>query len=141
MQIKQKILVTAIIIKNNKILLQRRTDNIISHKNKWTTPSGFVEINEHPTDTIKREVKEEINIEIEVLEMLPLVDSFPNHKNKYHMIYLSFLCKIINGTPQNIDADGDISEIKWFDVDDLNQELLIRGTLPPIKEATKHIPK
>jgi ADP-ribose pyrophosphatase YjhB (NUDIX family) len=59
MEITQKILVTAIIIRNGKILLQRRTENTPSHSGKWTTPSGIVKINEHPRDTIIREIKEE----------------------------------------------------------------------------------
>lgn len=130
--ITQKILVTAIIIQDGKVLMQRRTDDIESHKDKWTTPSGIVEINENPKDTIIREVKEELNLDIEVIEVIPAIDSFPNHKGKYHLIYLAYLCKIVGGEMKNQDNDGDVSEVQWFDLDKLDQVDTIRGTMPPI---------
>jgi 8-oxo-dGTP diphosphatase len=135
MEIKQKILVTAIIVKDNKILLQRRTDDLETHKGKWTTPSGTVKINEHPQDAIIREVKEELDVDIEIISVIPSIDSFPNHKDKYHLVYLSYLCKIMNGEPTNIDQDGDVSELKWCDVSKIYNEDLIRGTLPPIQKC------
>ena len=133
MEIQQKILVTAIIIKEGNILMQRRTDKIESHFGKWTTPSGFVEINEHPQDAIVREVKEELNIEVEILSVIPSIDSFPNHKGKFHMIYLAYLCKYISGEMKNTDQDGDISEVKWISLSDIEKLPTIRGTMPPIR--------
>ena len=135
MDIKQKILVTAIIIKTNKILLQRRTDDLKTHKGKWTTPSGMVKINEHPQDAVIREVKEELGIDVEILSVIPSIDSFPNHKDKYHLIYLSYLCKITKGVPKNIDRDGDVSELKWCNINKIYDEDLIRGTLSPIQKC------
>jgi mutator protein MutT len=135
METKQKILVTAIIIENDKVLLQKRTDELDTHKGKWTTPSGTVKINEHPQDAVVREVKEELGVDIEILSVIPSIDSFPNHKGKYHLIYLSYLCKIVKGVPQNIDPDGDISELKWCEISKINEEELIRGTMSPIKKC------
>lgn len=132
-EIKQKILVTAIIIQNGKILMQRRTDDIKSHKDKWTTPSGIVEINEHPEDAIIREVKEELNLDIIVINVIPAINSFPNHKNKYHLIYLAYVCEIIGGDLRNQDEEGDISDVKWFEIDKLSKIETIRGTMPPIE--------
>lgn len=134
-EIKQKILVTAIIVKDNKILLQRRTDDLETHNGKWTTPSGTVKINEHPQDAIIREVKEELGVDIEIISVIPSIDSFPNHKDKYHLVYLSYLCKITKGEPANIDQDGDVSELKWCEVSKIYDEDLIRGTLPPIQKC------
>lgn len=139
MEIKQKILVTAIIIENNKVLMQRRTDNVSTHEGKWTTPSGMVEINEHPADAIIREVKEELNLDVEILQVIPAIDSFPNHKDKYHLVYLAYLCKITGGELANTDEDGDISEVAWFNLDELDQVPTIRGTMPPIDIAKKLI--
>jgi 8-oxo-dGTP diphosphatase len=137
MEIQQKILVTAIIIKEGNILMQKRTDKIDTHCDKWTTPSGFVEINEHPQEAIIREVKEELNIEVEILSVIPSIDSFPNHKGKYHMIYIAYLCKYISGELKNTDQDGDISEVKWVSLSDIDTLPTIRGTMPPIDTVLK----
>ncbi|MBD3280523.1 NUDIX domain-containing protein [Candidatus Dojkabacteria bacterium] len=138
-QITQKVLVTAIIIRDGKILMQKRTDDLDSHRDKWTTPSGFVEVNEHPEDTIVREVKEELNIDIKIKSVIPAIDSFPNHKDKFHMIYIAYECEIINGKTSNIDEDGDISDIKWTRLDQLDDLDTIRGTMPPIREILRDV--
>jgi len=134
MPIQQKILVTAIIIKDGKVLMQRRTDKLKTHEGKWTTPGGFVEVNERPEYAIVREVKEELDVDIEVVAVIPAINSFPNHKDKYHMVYLAYECEIISGTPRNIDDEDDISEIGWFSVEEMSSENTIRGTLPPIQK-------
>lgn len=132
--LKQIVLVSAIIIENGKVLLQKRIDSQDTHNDKWTTPSGKLELNEHPDDAIIREVKEELNIDVEIVSFVPRVDSFPNIKNKYHIVYLSYLCRIKNGTPINNDKE-EISEIKWFDLIELDKIDLIRGTLPSIRKC------
>lgn len=131
--IKQRVLVTAIIIENNKVLMQKRTDDIETHRDKWTTPSGIVETNEHPEETIIREVKEELDIDIEIIRPIFAIDSFPNHKDKYHLVYIAYLCKMLRGEVKNQDDDGDVSDVAWFDIDKLDEVDTIRGTMPPIK--------
>lgn len=133
MGIKQIIVVSAVIIQKNKILLQRRIDVFKYVNGKWTMPSGKVDINERPEDAVVREVKEELGVESKVLAVIPSIDSFPNHKHKYHVIYLCYLCKIVKGKPYNTGVDGNISELDWFDINSLSKVDLLRGTMPPIK--------
>lgn len=59
----------AIIIVNGKILVTQRSENM-SLPLKWEFPGGKLEENESHIDCIKREIKEELNIDIEVLEQL-----------------------------------------------------------------------
>ena len=59
----------AIIVIENKILVTQRSDEM-KLPLKWEFPGGKVEENESEIDCIKREIKEEINIEIEVLRKL-----------------------------------------------------------------------
>lgn len=59
----------AIIIKDNKILVTQRSEKM-KLPLKWEFPGGKLEENESEIDCVKREIKEEINIDIEVLKML-----------------------------------------------------------------------
>lgn len=59
----------AIIIVNGKILVTQRSENM-SLPLKWEFPGGKLEENESHIDCIKREIKEELSIDIEVLEQL-----------------------------------------------------------------------
>jgi 8-oxo-dGTP diphosphatase len=59
----------AIIRINNKILVAQRSEKM-KLPLKWEFPGGKLEENEKEIDCIKREIKEEINIEIEILRRL-----------------------------------------------------------------------
>lgn len=59
----------AIIVKDGKILVAQRSERMRLPL-KWEFPGGKLEENESEIDCIKREVKEEINIDIEILKKL-----------------------------------------------------------------------
>ena len=59
----------AIILINGKILVTQRSEKM-KLPLKWEFPGGKLEINESEIDCINREIKEELNIEIEVLKKL-----------------------------------------------------------------------
>ncbi|MCZ8196531.1 MAG: (deoxy)nucleoside triphosphate pyrophosphohydrolase [Flavobacterium sp.] len=59
----------AIIFFDNQILVTQRSEKM-KLPLKWEFPGGKLEENESEIDCIKREIKEELNIEIEVLKRL-----------------------------------------------------------------------
>ncbi|MCR4031862.1 MULTISPECIES: (deoxy)nucleoside triphosphate pyrophosphohydrolase [Flavobacterium] len=59
----------AIILKDNKILVTQRSDKM-KLPLKWEFPGGKIEKNESEIDCIIREIKEEINVEVEILKRL-----------------------------------------------------------------------
>ncbi len=59
----------AIIFFDNKILVTQRSEKM-KLPLKWEFPGGKLEDRESEIDCIKREIKEEINIEIEILEKI-----------------------------------------------------------------------
>ncbi len=59
----------AIITNNNKILLAQRGRNK-SEAYKWEFPGGKLEANETVEESLKREIQEELGIQIEVGELL-----------------------------------------------------------------------
>ena len=62
---KFKLLAAACIINNDKVLLLQQSAKS-RHPNKWGPPGGHLEKNETPTETCKREVKEESGIDITI---------------------------------------------------------------------------
>ena len=59
----------AIILIENKILVAQRSDKM-KLPLKWEFPGGKLEENETEINCVKREIKEEINIDIEVVKKL-----------------------------------------------------------------------
>ncbi|MFV8269293.1 (deoxy)nucleoside triphosphate pyrophosphohydrolase [Flavobacterium sp. GT2N3] len=83
----------AIIVIENKILVTQRSDKM-KLPLKWEFPGGKLEENETEIDCIKREIKEEINIDIEVLKKL---SSNIYDYEKFKINLIPFIAKHIYG--------------------------------------------
>lgn len=85
--------VCAIIKINGKILVTQRSEKM-SLPLKWEFPGGKVEFEETEVDCIRRELKEELNIDVDVQERLdPVVYSYPDFKIKL----IPYVVKYISG--------------------------------------------
>ena len=63
-------------------------------KGGWEFPGGKVEPGETPEDAIVREIREELDIEIEVERYIDIIEyDYP----KFHLSMDCFLCRIISG--------------------------------------------
>ena len=112
-----------------RILLFKHT----YRKFEWGIPAGGLEYNEQPEKAIVREFFEETSMKIEVQRLL-LAES----AKEDHHVSLIYLCKIVSGT---FKASLEISEMKYFDVDDLPHMLfaeknLIRSVHKSLHETT-----
>lgn len=84
--------VRAVIIKDNKILLIKRTkrDSIY-----WVIPGGAVEEGETNEEALRRECEEELGVDIQIKELLLEVKSQkPETKGQKEYFYL---CDIVDG--------------------------------------------
>lgn len=87
----------------------------------WGIPAGGLEYGEQPEIAIVREFFEETGMQIKV-EKLLLAES----SKEDHNISLIFLCKIVSGT---FKESSEISEMKYFDVNDLPHMLFAEKNL------------
>ena len=102
---------TLICIEDNKILLVKRAFN--PAKGFWSLPGGFMELNETLNEAAKRELKEDTNLNGEVIKLL-------GHCSHFNSVFgdillLGFLMKINNW--ESLKAGDDASEAKLFDLD------------------------
>lgn len=83
----------AVIIKNGELLtIFRRKIKGDEIKEYYVIPGGGIEGNETPQETVVRELKEELNVDIKVLNYLG-----ENERENGKDIY--YKCEIISGTP------------------------------------------
>lgn len=95
-----------------KIFLAKRGKDVREHAGMWETPGGEVEFGETMGEALKREIMEELGVEIEVGEMLDVVELIDTESGS-HTVSSAFVCKIISGTP-NIMEPHKCEEIGWF---------------------------
>ena len=110
---KQKVVTAAIIKKDGKFLLTQRK-LIQSNPLYWEFVGGKVEFGEDPRDCMKREVKEEIGIEIKVGKIFEVSSTI--NKEDYHIILLGFECKYLSGEIKNIE----IENYKWLSLEEMD---------------------
>ena len=102
--------VGALIVNNEgKILLAK------SHKwfDKYTLPGGHIEVGESMIDAVRREVKEEVGLDVEVVETLLVQEAIfaPEFFKKKHFIFIDFYCK---SKDQQVKLDQDeIQDYIW----------------------------
>ena len=63
-------------------------------KDGWEFPGGKVEVNESDQDALGREIKEELDTEIEVQD---LFDTIEYDYSTFHLSMKCYLCKVIKG--------------------------------------------
>jgi len=115
-----------VVNKQGEILLARR--NIEPSRGKWDFLGGFVEAKEHPVDGLKREVKEEIGVDIEVGDFLGFFMDVYHHGNiaGQYVMNIFYFCTIQN---KKFILDKEISELKWFAKDEIPwEELAFKNT-------------
>lgn len=79
----------AIIIENGKVFATQRGYG--EFKDGWEFPGGKIEPDETPEEAIIREIKEELDTEVEVMELMDTVEyDYPN----FHLSMDCFVCKI-----------------------------------------------
>lgn len=116
----------AIIEKGGKVLIARR--NKISHlSGRWEFPGGKIDPPETPEQCLKRELKEEFNIESEIGNFVCSSKFIYAHISIKLLVYK---VRHISGEFKLIDHD----EIKWVALKELNKYDLIEADKSVVKK-------
>ena len=91
----------------------------------WEFPGGKREAGEERIDTLKRELKEEVGIDI--LEAEPLIEYEHQFPDRTIKLDLWFVTKY-DGTPQSLEGQN----LKWVALEDLDQVGLLEADAPMV---------
>ena len=137
---KFKVRVSGILIVNNKLLTTKYGVD------KYCLPGGYVEIGETSSEAIKRELEEELQVEINVDKFLGIAENFFVNfkKEKTHGLEFYYLSSFKNKTDINFndyelienDKNGIVKHsFKWLDIKNIDNFNLVP---PSIKNAIKN---
>lgn len=119
---KEVEVVAAIIQHNDKILCVQRGENKLPYiSKKYEFPGGKIEQGESKEETIKREIREELNMEISVIkEFITVNHEYPDFILTMH----SYICSCENTSvtlTEHIDykwlSIGEMEELDWAAAD------------------------
>ncbi len=114
--------VGAVIIEDGKILLVKRANE--PNKNKWSIPGGLVRVGETLHEALRREILEEIGVEIEIGEVACVTEEiFVDERGRirYHYVIVDFFARIKEG---EIKAGSDAKEVRWANLSDLGEDVV-----------------
>lgn len=110
--------VSAIIVRGGKILLCHRSAD--PFKGRWDLPGGFLEEQESAEDGMKREMREELGIEIEIVRLTGIFGPthYPFGGQDAYNTDIYYEVKVPD-SEINAVKGSDVTEIGWFDPDNL----------------------
>lgn len=122
------------------LLVQRGTEPC---KGCWGIPGGFVSYGEYPEDALKRELKEELNAEIKVGNIVGTYNEFYNNKGRqdecYSVIVLVYAVTLSEYS--NIYPSDDVESIRFFTKDQMPERVAFKNQKFFLNQLMREYPK
>ncbi len=109
--------VGGVVIRGREVLLVKRA--YPPRAGEWSLPGGRLELGESLVDAVRREVREETGIEVEVgplVEVFDRVHRDADGRVRYHFVIADYLCDPIGGA---LAAGDDAADARWVPRDDV----------------------
>jgi len=105
-----------------------------SYRRRWGVPGGLVKRGEHPEIGLRREVREEVGIDVDVLgEPAVVVDPDPQR------VDLVFRARARDADAEPRPVSAEILEVRWFAADELPElQFETSGALMALARASRH---
>ena len=113
--------VAAIIVRGGEVFATQRGYG--QWQGWWEFPGGKIELGESQQDALKREIREELNAEIEVGELLETVEwDYP----EFHLTMHCFICNLMSESLHLNEHEaatwlnlGNLRSVKWLPADEI----------------------
>lgn len=117
--------VVAVIVNDkSQILLTRR--NVPPFKNMWVMPGGKIDLGESINNALRREVMEEVGLDVEVDNLIDVFEHLTPGDDNYHFVILYYRCH-----PLSCDIShnhSEVAEARWVTPEELANYELPDGT-------------
>jgi ADP-ribose pyrophosphatase YjhB (NUDIX family) len=127
--------VGGVIFDGASVLLAKRGQE--PAKGTWSLPGGAVELGEKLIEALKREIREEIGIEIQVGGLVRVLDRILRDEEKrirYHYVIVDYWGWKVSGEPK---PDSDTSDICFVPLEEIQRKDIHREVLETILMAAK----
>jgi 8-oxo-dGTP diphosphatase len=125
--------VGGVVIADGRALLIRRGSPPL--EGEWSIPGGTLKCGETLIEGVRRELREETNLEVRVGELIEVFERiFPDGagKPKYHFVILDYLCERVRGEAR---AGSDVTDVAWAEEKELVKYVLTPTATRVIKSA------
>ena len=117
--------VAGLIVRDGKLLIAKRPED--KHMGgRWEFPGGKIEKGESPEAALRRELSEELDIQVEVGRIYHAVmHSYPEKE----VLLLFYRCRLISGEPRPIEE----ADVRWISEDEINDYHWAEADVPTVE--------
>jgi 8-oxo-dGTP diphosphatase len=106
-----QVAVRAVVVRDNSLLMVKRAQE--PARGLWSIPGGRLQRGEYLTDAVRREVKEETGLDVEVGDLLGLFEVVGDP----HYVILDYVASTEDGSEPS--AGDDVSEVRWVPLNEI----------------------
>lgn len=102
--------------------------------NRWSIPGGAVELGESVREAARREIKEELGLDVKIRDVVEVLDNvvYEGDRIKYHYVLIDFWAEVQGGTLQ---PNKECLDVQWVYENELDTFDLTRGARKAIQEV------
>ena len=116
--------VAVIVNEREEVLLTRR--NVSPFHGEWVMPGGKIDLGEAISEALKREVQEEVGIEVETEALIDVFEHLTPGKENCHFVILYYRCRPLHWTIHH--NPDEISAAQWVPRSELPRYKMADGT-------------
>ena len=125
--------VGAIIFEGDTVLLVERAGEPL--KGWWSIPGGLLESGEKLEDALRREVREETGLAVEILSRFDIFERIMRDaegRAEYHYVLVDYICRAAGG---NLHPGDDVSRVEWVPCTRMRDYKVTPGTIEAVERA------
>jgi 8-oxo-dGTP diphosphatase len=125
--------VGAVVVRDGRALIVKRAHE--PRKGEWSLPGGLLDLGESLADAVRREVREETGLDV---ELGPIIETFDRvHRDesgriRYHFVIVDYVCWSASGEAL---AGSDAEAVAWVRADEIDtygvnrhaKDVILRG--------------
>lgn len=126
----------AIIFDGDSALLVERAGEPL--KGWWSIPGGLLETGEMLEDAVRREVREETGLLVEIVSRFDIFERIMRDQEgraEYHYVLVDYVCKVTGG---ELTPGDDVSRVEWVLCENLHDYRVTSGTIEAVERAYSH---
>jgi mutator protein MutT len=110
--------VGAVIVRDDRAIIIKRANE--PYKGQWSIPGGRVELGESLADAVRREMREETGLEVQVGTVIEVFERIQREHEgvRYHFVIIDYLCRCTGGA---LCAGDDAEDAVWVTSEELNR--------------------
>lgn len=107
------VIVDALIIKDEKILLAKRSPKLFKEGGKWDLIGGFMDRDEDLEEALRREVLEEVGYKLKEIKLFTVINRPDREGSDWQNVAFFYVCAPAEKVGE---MDWESTEVKWFDL-------------------------